>query len=115
MNQCKANESDLYYQTARRRKGAVPGIWWMHPHAAARVTQNALRAAMVQAIAGELIMNTSPRSAPAAMAIAYRKKSATACCATPTGCWPWSLLPTVLGAWLGVATGITESLRGGLG
>ena len=26
-----------------------------------------------------------------------------------------SLLPTVLGAWLGVATGITESLRGGLG
>ena len=26
-----------------------------------------------------------------------------------------SLLPTVLGAWLGVATGITQSLRGGLG
>ncbi|MBS0465662.1 MAG: Bax inhibitor-1/YccA family protein [Proteobacteria bacterium] len=26
-----------------------------------------------------------------------------------------SLLPTVLGAWVGVATGITESLRGGLG
>ena len=26
-----------------------------------------------------------------------------------------SLLPTVLGAWLGVATGITASLRGGLG
>jgi modulator of FtsH protease len=26
-----------------------------------------------------------------------------------------SLLPTVLGAWLGVATGITSSLRGGLG
>ncbi|MHA7600702.1 Bax inhibitor-1/YccA family protein [Alicycliphilus sp. T452] len=26
-----------------------------------------------------------------------------------------SLVPTVLGAWLGVATGITESLRGGLG
>jgi len=26
-----------------------------------------------------------------------------------------SLLPTVLGAWIGVATGITESLRGGLG
>ena len=25
-----------------------------------------------------------------------------------------SLLPTVLGAWLGVATGITASLRGGL-
>ena len=26
-----------------------------------------------------------------------------------------SLLPTVLGAWIGVATGITQSLRGGLG
>ena len=26
-----------------------------------------------------------------------------------------SLLPTVLGAWLGVATGITRSLTGGLG
>ncbi|MBS0507562.1 MAG: Bax inhibitor-1/YccA family protein [Proteobacteria bacterium] len=26
-----------------------------------------------------------------------------------------SLVPTVLGAWIGVATGITESLRGGLG
>jgi len=26
-----------------------------------------------------------------------------------------SLLPTVLGAWLGVATGITQSLSGGLG
>ena len=26
-----------------------------------------------------------------------------------------SLLPTVLGAWVGVATGITQSLRGGLG
>ncbi|RKJ96992.1 Bax inhibitor-1/YccA family protein [Alicycliphilus denitrificans] len=26
-----------------------------------------------------------------------------------------SLVPTVLGAWLGVATGITESLRGGMG
>ena len=26
-----------------------------------------------------------------------------------------SLLPTVLGAWMGVATGITQSLRGGLG
>jgi len=26
-----------------------------------------------------------------------------------------SLLPTVLGAWLGVATGITQSLGGGLG
>ena len=26
-----------------------------------------------------------------------------------------SLLPTVLGAWLGVATGLTQSLRGGLG
>ncbi len=26
-----------------------------------------------------------------------------------------SLLPTVLGAWLGVATGITQSLRGGMG
>ena len=26
-----------------------------------------------------------------------------------------SLLPTVLGAWLGVATGITQSLNGGLG
>ena len=26
-----------------------------------------------------------------------------------------SLLPTVLGAWLGVATGITASLTGGLG
>ena len=26
-----------------------------------------------------------------------------------------SLLPTVLGAWLGVATGITQSLRGGVG
>src|SRR5258708_39704374 len=26
-----------------------------------------------------------------------------------------SLLPTVLGAWLGVATGITRSLSGGLG
>lgn len=26
-----------------------------------------------------------------------------------------SMLPTVLGAWLGVATGITESLRGGVG
>ena len=26
-----------------------------------------------------------------------------------------SLLPTVLGAWLGVATGITQSIGGGLG
>ena len=26
-----------------------------------------------------------------------------------------SLLPTVLGAWVGVATGITQSLRGGMG
>ena len=26
-----------------------------------------------------------------------------------------SLLPTVLGAWIGVATGITQSLSGGLG
>ncbi|MEN9539814.1 MAG: hypothetical protein RLZZ126_2049, partial [Pseudomonadota bacterium] len=26
-----------------------------------------------------------------------------------------SMLPTVLGAWLGVATGITKSLSGGLG
>ena len=26
-----------------------------------------------------------------------------------------SMLPTVLGAWLGVSTGITASLRGGLG
>ena len=26
-----------------------------------------------------------------------------------------SLLPTILGAWLGVATGITQALSGGLG
>ena len=26
-----------------------------------------------------------------------------------------SLLPTVLGAWIGVATGITQALRGGVG
>ena len=32
--------------------------------------------------------------------------SATACCATPTGCWRCRMVPTVLGAWLGVATGI---------
>ena len=26
-----------------------------------------------------------------------------------------SMIPTVLGAWIGVATGITQSLRGGVG
>jgi modulator of FtsH protease len=47
--------------------------------------------------------------------VTQASRSASACCATPTALLAVSMMPTVLGAWIGVQTGIARALSPGIG